>query len=191
MPIEFTCACGRRLRVAEDVAGKRARCPACDAVSRVPASSAGRRGQPSRAASGPDAESPDLELVEDGSPADGGAPTETPPRKRKKRPPLGRETGMTALYMSDARQQQRRDVARVQGRTSRGDGLTIGNVHITAGVLGGCAMTTAGLIGLAIFAILASRNLIIIRPRFYIFTIVCLVGGIAVLVKAIVFGQED
>ncbi len=36
MPIEFKCNCGRRLRVADDHAGTRARCPACKAVVPVP-----------------------------------------------------------------------------------------------------------------------------------------------------------
>ena len=37
MPIELSCTgCGRTLRVADDAAGKHARCPACGNVSRVP-----------------------------------------------------------------------------------------------------------------------------------------------------------
>jgi len=37
MPIELTCSqCGRKLRVADDAAGKQARCPACNHISRVP-----------------------------------------------------------------------------------------------------------------------------------------------------------
>lgn len=35
MSVEFSCSCGRRLRVAEDLAGKEVRCPACFKV--VPA----------------------------------------------------------------------------------------------------------------------------------------------------------
>lgn len=39
MPIELSCTqCGRKLRVADDAAGKQARCPACGQVSRVPES---------------------------------------------------------------------------------------------------------------------------------------------------------
>jgi uncharacterized RDD family membrane protein YckC len=41
MPIEISCTgCGRTLRVADDAAGKQARCPACGMVSRIPAVSA-------------------------------------------------------------------------------------------------------------------------------------------------------
>src|SRR5690349_324836 len=37
MPISYSCACGRRLRSAEEHAGKRVRCPQCQALVRVPA----------------------------------------------------------------------------------------------------------------------------------------------------------
>ena len=37
MPIEFRCtSCGKLLRVKDDVAGKQAKCPACETVSQVP-----------------------------------------------------------------------------------------------------------------------------------------------------------
>ena len=42
MAIEFTCLeCSRKLRVADDVAGKRIKCPQCKSVVRVPANEAG------------------------------------------------------------------------------------------------------------------------------------------------------
>jgi hypothetical protein len=37
MPITFNCACGKTLRVKDELAGKRVKCPACDAVAAVPA----------------------------------------------------------------------------------------------------------------------------------------------------------
>lgn len=37
MPITFTCACGKTLRVPDASAGKRAKCPACGAVIDIPA----------------------------------------------------------------------------------------------------------------------------------------------------------
>lgn len=37
MPITFTCACGKTLRVPDTSAGKRAKCPACQAVVDIPA----------------------------------------------------------------------------------------------------------------------------------------------------------
>ena len=37
MPITFSCPCGKILRVADQHAGKRVKCPACQAISTVPA----------------------------------------------------------------------------------------------------------------------------------------------------------
>ncbi len=37
MPITFDCECGKTLRVPDEHAGRRVRCPACSAVSTVPA----------------------------------------------------------------------------------------------------------------------------------------------------------
>src|SRR5262245_39329995 len=37
MPIDLTCACGKRLRIKDAHAGKRARCPACNHPLQIPA----------------------------------------------------------------------------------------------------------------------------------------------------------
>src|SRR5206468_9602574 len=37
MPITFNCDCGKTLRVKDELAGKRVRCPACNGVAAVPA----------------------------------------------------------------------------------------------------------------------------------------------------------
>jgi hypothetical protein len=37
MPITFNCTCGKTLRVPDENAGRRAKCPACNAVLTVPA----------------------------------------------------------------------------------------------------------------------------------------------------------
>ena len=37
MPIVFTCACGKTLRVPDANAGRRAKCPACGGVVEIPA----------------------------------------------------------------------------------------------------------------------------------------------------------
>lgn len=37
MPITFSCACGQQLEMADEYAGRQARCPACQAVVTVPA----------------------------------------------------------------------------------------------------------------------------------------------------------
>lgn len=36
MPITFNCACGKTLRVADEHAGKRVKCPVCNAIGVVP-----------------------------------------------------------------------------------------------------------------------------------------------------------
>jgi hypothetical protein len=36
MPITFNCTCGKTLRVPDETAGRRAKCPACNAVVNVP-----------------------------------------------------------------------------------------------------------------------------------------------------------
>src|SRR5438477_8429795 len=52
MPITFDCACGKTLRVNDDLAGRKARCPACQAVVDIPAPAA----------------DPGFEVVEDAAP---------------------------------------------------------------------------------------------------------------------------
>jgi hypothetical protein len=41
MPIELTCSCGKRLRVADAFAGQRGQCPACGDLLQIPACDAG------------------------------------------------------------------------------------------------------------------------------------------------------
>jgi hypothetical protein len=64
MPIEFDCGCGRRLRVADEHAGKLARCPACRGVAQVPAL------QPAKSNPGFAAESPARKPAESPAPED-------------------------------------------------------------------------------------------------------------------------
>jgi hypothetical protein len=42
MPISFHCSCGERLEVDDELAGRQARCPYCEAVVRVPAAGSPR-----------------------------------------------------------------------------------------------------------------------------------------------------
>lgn len=50
MPIKFTCSCGEKIEVDDELAGRQARCPYCEAVVDVPAatpkSSAAKRAKP-------------------------------------------------------------------------------------------------------------------------------------------------
>src|SRR5690349_8270199 len=53
MPIVLDCPCGKQLRVPENSAGRRARCPACGRVQRVPGEKAAASLQAAGAARGP------------------------------------------------------------------------------------------------------------------------------------------
>src|SRR4051812_12544812 len=37
MPISFSCSCGKRLKVADNLVGKKVKCPGCQSVTLVPA----------------------------------------------------------------------------------------------------------------------------------------------------------
>jgi hypothetical protein len=65
MPITFDCSCGKRLRVKDELAGRRVKCPACAGAVTVPA---------------PPAE-PAFEVVEDDEPAPTPAPKKAPAKK--------------------------------------------------------------------------------------------------------------
>jgi hypothetical protein len=91
--IAFSCACGKALRVKEEHAGKKLRCPACRNVLTVPSPM----------------DNPDFEVIEDEAegasagaaitasratpPAADGAGSATPPRKKKKRRRKNRPVG--------------------------------------------------------------------------------------------------
>ncbi len=47
MPVSFTCPCSKKLRVADEMAGKSVRCPGCGAVLRVPSAAAVASGNAS------------------------------------------------------------------------------------------------------------------------------------------------
>ncbi|MCI0704448.1 MAG: hypothetical protein L0241_25620 [Planctomycetia bacterium] len=65
MPITFNCTCGKTLRVPDEHAGRRAKCPACNAIVDIP---------------GPD---PVFEIVEK-PPATSSTPTKSPPVAKPK-----------------------------------------------------------------------------------------------------------
>jgi hypothetical protein len=68
VPIAFDCTCGKTLRVPDNSAGKRAKCPACGAVVSVP---------------GPE---PEFEIVEEPPEQPTAAPAPKPPDSSKPRP---------------------------------------------------------------------------------------------------------
>lgn len=68
MPITFNCPCGKVLRIADENAGKRIKCPACQAVGTAPSAAP---------------VAPKFELVEDDEPPTKPAPAKTPPAAKK------------------------------------------------------------------------------------------------------------
>jgi type IV secretory pathway VirB10-like protein len=86
MPITFQCNCGKALKVGDEHAGKRVKCPACDSVASVPIQSAATAtpltqarpiapARPVAAKPAPPAVDDDFEVVED----------DVPPKKRSSR----------------------------------------------------------------------------------------------------------
>jgi hypothetical protein len=246
MPIDFVCACGRRLRVPDESAGKFARCPACRGLASVPGPKpAGREPEsdeeghdpkfvwsqrrldfleevpPEPAAEScglevveeqPAGESCDLELVEEEDPPatvlplaeeppekrratkhGNGAGKKSGPRRRREKPtmppPPPRESGLAGFYTEVALEERRREEMKMATWT-RGNGLTLFGVHITAGVLGGSLMLCTGLLCLAVFVFFYKRG-IIVRPRIIAAAVVYTTLGAATLIRSLVFGQEN
>jgi DNA-directed RNA polymerase subunit RPC12/RpoP len=193
MAIPFACPCGRALKVADDYAGKRVRCPACGAAVLVPAQ------EPAGA---------DFELVEDdppgavtparpparpGPPDAGGDPkrkTKGTRRKAKRRSAGG---PLSRMYDAQAREQLRRDDARARaaGTWNRDEegGWTLFGVHVTAGVLSGAGMLFTGLLATLVIALF--RDQWMLHPRVYIASVGCTTLGGIVLIKGLFFGEED
>jgi len=194
MPIEFPCTCGKRLKVADEHAGKRVRCPVCGVPQLVP-----------------DAEPVvDLEVVEDEHPggvtlepsapdgasadlADNARKVTTGSKKKpKKRSSAGKEGPLARMYMDQARREARQDEARSRAsRPGRDEpaGMTMFGVHLTAGVVGAFSMLIAGIAGMGFVA--AFKDQMQISPRVFIGAIACTALGGLALVKLVFFGGEE
>src|SRR5262249_46139240 len=189
------CACGRQFRVADQNAGKWARCPGCGVANQVPA---------------PDPVEYDVEVVEDDPPraarpapaaeakalpADVRVTGKKPAKGKKKgkRRSAAREEGpLSQMYMAQARAEQRRDEARARSAGSWGrdedGGRTLFGIHVTAGVLAGSGMLFVGLLAMAILAIF--REEVVIAPRLFIAAVVGTTIGAITLIKSLFFGEE-
>ena len=169
MPIECACPCGRRLRVADEFAGKKARCPQCGAVVAVPP---------------PAPDAGESEAPEDEPPV-------VRPRRKKKRRPADEEGPTARAYMREAEARLRRDDERERNRKREdGDGYTFGGVHVTAGVVMGGTLLAVGLVALAAL-LLARAGGNPASPRLYAAAAIGTVLGALTLVKALLFGVED
>jgi hypothetical protein len=199
MSIRFNCECGRTLQVADEHAGKKARCKGCGATPTVPAP------EPED----DDEVEMDVEVVEDEPAKEEKIAKEKRPKlsrpededdrrplKRKKRSRRGREDRegpMAQMYMNQAKKDLERDEMRTRsyGRDDEEKGWTIGNVHITAGVIGGASMLFLGILCMILIAIFKDDEDVIIGPRIFIGAIACTLVGIVTLVKSLFFGEED
>ncbi len=89
MAIEFPCTCGKRLKVADEHAGKRAKCPVCGVPQLVPE---------------PEPVVCDLEIVEDDPP---GAVTSEPPASVRANPGDGGDNGKKVTTGNKKKQKTR------------------------------------------------------------------------------------
>ena len=125
--------------------------------------------------------------AKDDTPAD---PATAKPKKKKKRKPTN-ESGLAAMYMQEARAQEDRDAARAaSGRREKGQGLTIGRVHITGGVMAGFGMLICGLFAMLFIFIFKDRLGLRDWRLFYGAIAGTSIGGIT-LFRALVLGSED
>jgi hypothetical protein len=69
------------------------------------------------------------------------------------------------------------------------DGLQIGGIYISGGVVIGTILLAIGLLGLAVVGACFSQG-VLIHPRIIIGAAVCTFAGFCVLVQALVFGRE-
>src|SRR5262245_33210668 len=127
MSIEFACGCGKKLKIADEHAGKKIKCPACKAVLTVPV---------------PEEEPVECDVMEEEEPVEcdveeevitavAEAPKKKPPKdevtekpakekkKKSKKSPVKRSGGLADMYTRQAEAQLARDAQR--GRGGRGD----------------------------------------------------------------------
>jgi hypothetical protein len=118
---------------------------------------------------------------------------EKKPRKKKRPKRADREGEMSRMYMAQAREDARRDELRAGGgrRGDDDEGMTLGGVHLTAGVVSGAGMLFVGLLCMVLILIFRNDEEVFLGPRVFIGAIVCTAVGLLTLVKSIFFGEED
>jgi hypothetical protein len=160
-------------------------------------------------------EGPDFEVVEEGAPAAAERVTAKPkakappklndaaddedrdrPRKKKKKKMDAEDAKGTAeLYKTKgywelmAEQEEKRRTYRGRGRLMK-DGLTMFGVHVTGGVITGGFMLTSGLMSLALIGASLSQGWMV-GPRIMAYAAAYTIFGAIILVRSLVFGQED
>jgi hypothetical protein len=162
------------------------------------------------------AEGPDFEVVEEGeAPAASERVTAKPkakappklndaaddeesdrPRKNKKKKLQPEDAkGMAELYKTKgywelmAEQEEKRRTYRSRGRLMS-DGLTLFGVHVTGAVITGSFMLISGLMSLAVIGASLSQGWMV-GPRIMAYAAAYTIFGAIILVRSLVFGQED
>jgi len=194
MPITLACECGRQFKIADEQAGKRAKCPTCGVTQDVPSQ---------------EDIVTDLEVVADGPPeSENPAASADPPdagiaaaigndkkktkKKRKKRLSSDEDGPMTRMFMEQARAQQRKEELLASAGSSRDsddEGWTMFGVHLTAGVVSGAGLLLTGILAMIVIALLPPD--VIPKPRLFIAAFVGITLGGITLIKSIFFGEED
>ncbi len=193
MPIRFSCACGRALKVADEHAGKKTKCTACGAVIEIPKPEVEEL----------EVEEIEVEVVED-EPAAKRKPDrdddsgERPRRRKRRRPDRG--GALARMYEAEGRRQEElyQGIARAAdsswGRREderEGHGWTMFGVHLTAGVISGASMLLVGLLCMVLIMIFKDDEEVTLGPRIFIGAILLTGMGLLVLAKSIFFGEED
>jgi hypothetical protein len=170
MPIDFICACGKKLSAKVEHAGKKAKCPACGSASPIPGPADWV-----------------VEVVEYGP---------RHPRFGQKAPGHidPERSEMAKMYLDHAekelKKRKKEPAARTNiswGRDGEGGFLMFG-VHFSATTLAGASMLVMGIICviyIALFPAIAQDYTIMYGA------IVCSAMGAITLIKAVFYGEED
>ena len=204
MPIEFACACGKKLTVHDEHAGKKAKCPGCASVLLVPVPEPAAMAievldDPPRALAG-DGVRPGLpprppQAVE-GAPA--GRVYEAPKKQKKdKQKPKDDNPDrgdMARMYLEHAEKELKRKEkeknrprARAQWGGDGDGGLTLFGVHLSAATITGAGMFILGILSIIIIALFPDIS----GSRIMIGAVVCTAAGAITFIKAVFFGEEE
>ncbi len=205
MAIEFKCVCGKKLALKDEHAGRKAKCPACGEINRVPV-----------ALLEVEVLEVEVEFLEEGAaqpsestqqirPAPLAAATVAPAavqvleekpaqkEKRKKVDKIKEDRGeMARMYFSHAEKdlkKRRRNSKPPKWGSDQDGGYYVFGVALSAGTVTGASMLLVGLLSMitvALFPGIAVRNY-----RIMIGAVACTALGAITLGNAVFFGQED
>jgi hypothetical protein len=190
MSITFPCACGKKLQVGDEFAGRRVKCPACAAVGVAPTPDPVFEvvEREPEAASAEDDSSP-LYLARD--PDDEPDPkTGETRRRRRRKQDLEEEGSFAAVAMTEARERSEIEERRARESVNDGGGRTMFGIHVTGGVLTGAGLLFLGTVALIALAFLRDSMGPRVQVRAFIVAIVFTGIGLVTLFRALM-GEED